>query len=158
MRRIALCTVALVAAFVVPADAKAPKPAKPDDCTARSVGYNAKGTLVNQTLTQTAGIDTAERGDDRYSGTVTADVNKANHHAPGGEQTYTLENARVHFYDADHNGVADTPKSGDRVKVTGKITRLRKHCDTTGFTPTVTVRKIDFKPAKAPEAAGDSTP
>jgi hypothetical protein len=156
MRRVAICSVALVAAFVVPANAKPPKPAKAKDCTPHNVGYKAAGSLVSQALTQIQGADTAKRGDDRYSGTLTVEVKKANHRAPRGEQTYTVENARVHFYDADHNHVADVPKAGDRVKVRGKITKLRKKCDTTGFTPTVTVRKVDLKaakPAKAPKAA-----
>jgi hypothetical protein len=153
MRRVAICTVALVAAFVVPANAKPPKPAKAKDCTPHNVGYKATGSVVSQALTQTQGGDTAKRGDDRYSGTLTVEVKKANHRAPTGEQTYTVENARVRFYDADHNDVADVPKAGDRVKVSGKITKLRKKCDATAFTPTVTVRKADFKAAKAPKAA-----
>ena len=161
MRRVAICTVALVAAFVVPANAKPPKPAKAKDCTPHNVGYKAAGSVVSQALTQTQGADTAKRGDDRYSGTLTVEVKKANHRAPEGEQTYTLENARVHFYDADRNHVADVPKAGDRVKVSGKITKLRKKCDTTGFTPTVTVRKLDFKAPKAataPKAARSPKP
>lgn len=150
MRRIAICTVALTAALAGPADAKAPK-AK--DCTPQSKGFNAAGTLVEQSLTQTAGADTAERGDDRYSGTVVVNVRKANHRAPEGTQTYTLENARAKFHDADRNGEADAPKAGDRVKLHGRITTLRKKCDATGFTPTVTVRKVAFKAAKAPKPA-----
>jgi hypothetical protein len=138
-----------MAAFVVPASAKPPTPAKAKDCTPHKVGYKAAGTLVSQALTQAKGADTAKRGDDRYSGTLTVDVKKANHRAPKGAQTYTVENARVHFYDADHNHVADVPKAGDRVKVSGKITKLRNQCDATGFAPAVTVRKVDFKAPKA---------
>jgi hypothetical protein len=155
MRRIAACGIAVAVALAVPATAKPPhppKPAKAKDCTPHGVGYNARGTLVSQALTQTAGADTDKRGDDRYSGTLTVDVKKTNHRAPQGEQTYTVENGLVHFYDADRDHVADTPKAGDRVKVHGKITKLRKKCDATGFTPTVTVRKVDFKAAKAPKA------
>jgi hypothetical protein len=148
-----MCSVALVAALVVPANAKPPKPAKAKDCTPHTVGYKAAGSVVSQALTQTQGGDTAKRGDDRYSGTLTVEVKKANHRAPTGEQTYTVENARVRFYDADHNHAADVPKAGDRAKVSGKITKLRKKCDTAGFTPTVTVRKVDFKAAKTPQAA-----
>jgi hypothetical protein len=155
MRRIAGCSIALAVTLAVPANAKPPhpqKPAKSKDCVPHEVGYKARGTLVDQALSQTAGADTRKRGDDRYSGTVTVDVKKANHAAPRGMQTYTVESARVHFYDADRDHVADTPKAGDRVKVHGKITKLRKQCETTGFTPTVTVRKVDFKTAKAPKA------
>src|SRR3954471_17663104 len=117
----------------------------------KSVGYNARGTLVSSTLTQTKGQDTAKRGDDRWSGTVTVNVTKANHKAPKGEQTFTLTDARVRFADADHNHVADTPKAGDRVKLHGKITKLRHGCDTTGFTPQVTVRSVRFSAPKAPK-------
>ena len=60
-----------------------------------------------------------------------------------------VDNARVKFYDANHDGTADTPKAGDRVKVKGRITRLAKKCDQTGFTPKITVRRVEFKPAKA---------
>jgi hypothetical protein len=152
MRRIAVCGIALAVTLAVPANAKPPhptKPAKSKDCTPHDVGYSARGTLVSQALTQTAGGETSKRGDDRYSGTLTVDVKKANHRAPQGEQTYTVENARVHFSDADRDHVADTPKAGDRVKIHGKITKLGKKCDASGSTPTVTVRKVDFKAAKA---------
>ena len=152
MRKIFICTVALVAAFVVPASAHDSKPAKAKSCTPHKIGYNASGTLVSQALTQSRGADTAERGDDRYSGTLTVNVRKANHRAPRGEQTYTVENARVKFYDADRNNIPDVPKAGDRVKLHGKITTLRKKCDRTGFTATVTLKKIQFKAAPAPQS------
>jgi hypothetical protein len=161
MRGVAICSVALVAAVAVPANAKPPKPAPAKHCTPHNVGYKASGSLVSQALTQTQGGDTAKRGDDAYSGTLTVEVKKANHRAPNGEQTYTVENARVHFYDADHNHVADVPKAGDRVKLSGKITKLGKKCDTTGVTPTVTIRKVDFKAlkaAKAPKAGHSPQP
>ena len=153
MRGVVICSVALAAAVAVPANAKPPKPAKAKDCTPHNVGYKAAGTLVSQALTQTQGGDTAKRGDDFYSGALTVEVNKANHRAPDGEQTYTVENARVHFYDADHNHIVDVPTAGDRVKLSGKITKLRKKCDTTGVTPTVTIRKVDFKAQKPAKAA-----
>jgi hypothetical protein len=149
MRKIALCTAAVFAVSVVPAMAKPDKPKpKPSKCQPHAVGYNAKGSLVSQSLTQTAGAGTATRHDDRYGGTLTVNVTKANHHSATGQQTYTVANARVHFYDADHNHVADVPKTGDRVKIHGKITRLRKKCDATGFTPVISVGKIDFKASK----------
>lgn len=150
MRRIAICSVALAAVLVVPAQAKSPKPHPPKShkCTPHSVGYRASGALVEQALTQTAGAATPRRGDDRYSGTLKVNVRRANHRAATGEQTYTLDNARVRFYDADHNGTADELKAGDRVKVRGKMTRLARKCDSSGFEPTVTVRGVHFKPAK----------
>ena len=76
--------------------------------------------LVSEELTQTAGADTPKHDDDRYSGTVTVDVKKANHRAPKCEQTYTLDNDRAKFYDADHNHVAGEPMPGERVKVKGR--------------------------------------
>jgi hypothetical protein len=125
--------------------------AKTPKCTPHAVGYNARGTLVSSSLTQTKGQDTARKGDDRWSGALTVNVTKANHKAPKGEQTFTLTDARVSFADADHNKVADTPKAGDRVKLHGKITRLRHGCDQTGFTPQVTVRQVRFRTPKAPK-------
>lgn len=116
-----------------------------------SVGYNARGTLVSSNLTQTKGQDTAKKGDDRWSGTVTVNVTKANHKSPKGEQTFTLTNGRVFFVDADHNNVPDTPKAGDRVRLHGKITKLRHGCDATGFTPEITVRHVHLAAPKPPK-------
>jgi hypothetical protein len=124
------------------------KVAKPGRCEPRGVGYNARGTLLSSSLTQSAGAATPERRDDRYTGSLKVNVTKANHRAPTGEQTFTLDNARVKFADADHNGVADEPKAGDRVKLHGKITRLKRKCDQTGFTPEITVRRVQFKAPK----------
>jgi hypothetical protein len=31
------------------------------------------------------------------------------------------------------------------VKLHGKITKLSKHCPTEGFTPTITVKKVDIR-------------
>ena len=144
-------------ALAVPAQAhehagKGPKSKQPKaaKCQPRAVGYNARGTLVSSSLTQTAGAATPTPGDDRYSGDVTVNVAKANHKAPTGEQTFTLTDAKVKFADADHDGVADEPKAGDRVKLHGKITRLNRKCDQTGFTPQITVRHVRFKPPKPP--------
>ena len=151
MRKVLLLVTCLAVAAVVPAQAKSPKPdhpAKSHKCQPHKSGYNVRGTLVTATLNQTAGTATPERGDDRYSGNVTVDVSKANHHGATGVQSFTLDGVRVRFYDSDHNHVADQPKAGDRVKIKGKITLLPKKCDATGFTPTITVRKVTFKPPK----------
>ena len=156
MRKIAIAATALAAAVAVPAQAhhaNSDKPDKPDHtskshkCKPHSVAYRAKGTLESQSLTQTQGAGTTTRRDDRYSGDLTVNVKKASHHGATGSQTYTLDNAKVRFYDANHDGTADTPQAGDRVKVKGRITHLSKKCDQTGFTPTVTVRRVEFKPA-----------
>ena len=154
MRKILICTAAVAALVAAPAaDAKKNKPAKaPKSCTAKSVGFNAKGTLVEQALTQTAGTETTEKGDDRWSGTLTVNVTKANHKGQKGEREFTLTNGRVNWYDANGDGTDDPPVAGDRVGLHGKVTKLRKKCDSTGFEPTVTLRKVDFKAAKPAES------
>ena len=144
---------ACAALLAVPAQAKnpnanGPKPAK--RCTPHAVGYLAKGTLVSHTLTQTQGAGTATTSDDRYSGQLVVNVTRANHRAPRGQQTYTVTNARVQFADRDGNGTKDQPVAGDPVKVFGKITKLRRGCSQTGFTPQVTVRKVQFKRPSTP--------
>jgi hypothetical protein len=143
-----LTIVAAIAALgAVPAQAKDhhPRSAHTPDCTPHAVGYHAAGTLVSQSLTQTAGAGTATRRDDRYSGDVTVDLKRANHRAPTATQTFTLADARVRLYDVNHDGTADQPKAGDRVQLYGKITKLRRRCDPTGFTPQVTVKQVHFK-------------
>jgi len=129
------------------------KPQRAGKCKTRTVGFNARGVLVSSTLAQTAGQDTAERGDDRFGGTVEVDVKRANHGVATGVQTFTVTGGRVKFSDADADGTADQPKAGDVVKVHGKVTRLRDRCDASGFTPTVTVKQVQFKAAPAPVTA-----
>lgn len=116
-----------------------PKPAKPY-CVPQSVGYNAKGTLVSASLAQTAGADTQKRGDDRYSGEMVVDVAKANQKGATGEQAFTAENVRVKF----HPGEDTEPAAGDRVKVTGKVTKFGKKCANPAA-PVITVKKVDIK-------------
>jgi hypothetical protein len=165
MRKIAILSVLGLLALAIPAQATdytpapspphGPKPHKPKPhkpkphtpkaphkCLPHSVGYNASGTLVSAALTPA--------GKGRYSGTVEVTVTKANHHAPTGAQTLTLASARVKF----HHGVDSTaPASGSRVKLHGKITQLSKHCPQEGFTPAITVKKIDIhQPAKQPKS------
>ena len=111
-------------------------------CRPQAVGFHAAGTLVSQALTQTAGADTSTKRDDRYSGTVTVEVKRANHRAPTGVQSYTLDNDRVHFSD----GAA--PKAGDRVKLYGKLTRARHGCADPAAA-TVDLRRVRFKAAPA---------
>jgi hypothetical protein len=147
MRKLVLPSVAIAAALAVPAQAA--KPPKTHRCEPHRVAYIAAGTLVSQSLTQVAGAGTATQSDDRYDGTVTIDLTRVNHHARNGDRTYTLDDARVRFYDRNGDGTADQPAAGDRVKVIAKVTVLRKRCDSTGFTRTITVRKIQFKPATA---------
>jgi hypothetical protein len=163
MRKIPIYAGLAALALAVPAQAhehpgkthRQHRAAKQQTCSPHAVGYHARGTLVSSSLTQSAGAATPERRDDRYSGSVTVNVTKANHKASNGEQTFTLDNAKVKFADADHNRVADEPKAGDRVRLHGKVTKLRRKCDQTGFTPEVTLRKVQFK---APKAVTPVTP
>ena len=133
---------AILAVALTPAVAPAkPKPKPTRYCVPKSVGFHARGKLVDSSLTQTKGEDTAKRRDDRYSGEITVDVKRANHGAPKGEQTYTLTNARVRF----HPRRDTTPAPGDRVHVRGKLTRVRgKRCTNPGVVAQ-TVRKVDIK-------------
>jgi hypothetical protein len=120
---------------------KAPHgPKGPHKCQPHSVGYNATGTLISASLTPAAG-----KG--RYDGTIEVTVSKANHHAPTGAETFTLVSARVKF----HHGVdSTTPAPGSRVKLHGKITQLSRHCSQEGFTPTITLKKVDLRQAPEP--------
>jgi len=116
-------------------------PSATPPCVAHPEGYKATGTLV------AAGTHLTALGHGRYSGTIEVNVTKGNHHSATGDQTFTLTNARVKF----HHGVTEsTLADGDRVKLHGKITELPKHCSTVGFTPTITIKKVDLhKPKKA---------
>lgn len=143
MRKLAVLTVVGVVGLGGVAQADKPvhpaHPAKPHlkSCEARTVGYNARGTLIHATLTPAAGHH-------RYTGTITVDVTKANHRFLTGDQTFTLTDARVSF----HHGVSSTvPAPGSRVGLHGKVTELPKGCSTTGFSPTITVRRVDIRQA-----------
>lgn len=150
MKKIAVLSLFAALALVVTAQAKGPHgphyaptpPPTSHRCTPHNVGYNARGTLVSSSLT--------EEANGRYSGTLVVDVTRANHRAPTGEQTFTLSGARVKF----HGGVSPTaPPAGSRVKLHGKITAIHnKHCSTTGFTPTITIKKVDVAPAAPPKS------
>jgi hypothetical protein len=139
-----LAALAALAALVVVGSAQAKKPESPKapkapaTCVPNTVGFRASGVL------STASLEAEGKG--RYHGLLKVNVTKANHHAPTGEQTYTLTNARVKF----HHGVnAMAPAAGSLVKLSGNITELpNKHCSTAGFTPTVTITKVDIKRAK----------
>jgi hypothetical protein len=137
-------------------------------CVAHGVAYVAAGTLVSQTLVldgsggptpSVAAAADAGRGRSArptYSGDVTIAVTRTNAHArpdKGTTKTYTLDHARVLFGLADQNGDGsvglDDLAAGDRVKVIGKVTVLRRGCDQTGFTPAITIGKlIVHAPAK----------
>lgn len=153
MRRIAMLAALCGFALVVPAQADKPshplrptktdRPDKPNPhkCVARSEGYNASGTLL---LT---GTSLTKLADGRYTGTIHVTVTRANHHATTGDQTFTLTDARVKF----HKGVDPASLSaGDRVGLHGKITQLPHSCSTAGFTPTITIKKVDIRTAAKP--------
>jgi hypothetical protein len=109
-------------------------PPRSHRCAPHSVGYNAVGALVSAALTP--------EPHGRYSGALEVNIVRANHHASTGDQTFTLAGARVRF----HHGVDPTaPTTGSRVKLHGKITKLSKHCPTEGFTPTITIKKVDIR-------------
>ncbi len=139
IRTLTLAILAM-AATAAGAQAHPPKPhhQATQQCKPRTIGFHATGTLVSQALTQTAGADTSTKRDDRYSGTLTVEVRRANHRAPQGAQTYTLDNDRVHF----SHGAA--PKAGDRVKLYGKLTRARKGCAEPAAAA-VDLRRVRFK-------------
>ena len=158
MKKLATIAVLATGALVLPAQAKPPHPthpkhpAHPNRCAVHKVGYHARGTLVSQSLTQTQGAATATKRDDRYSGSLTVNVKKANHGAPTGNQTFNLTDAKVKFHVADRNNdgkrtLADV-SVGDRVTLHGRITHLARRCDHTGFTPAITVSKVDFNKPK----------
>jgi hypothetical protein len=151
MKRIAVLVSLGALVAVVPATAaKPPHPSRPPhpadgqggarpSCTARAEGYNATGSLVTAALTPGAKTD-------RYDGTLTVDIKRANHKAQTGSQTFTLTNARVRF----GKGVSSTaPAPGDQVRLHGTITVLPHGCATSGFVPVITVRNVTIKTAKA---------
>jgi hypothetical protein len=145
MTRILMLAVLALATTAAGAQAHPPKPhphGAADHCRPRAVGFHASGTLVSQALTQTAGGETSTKRDDRYSGTITVEVKRANHRAARGAQTYTLDNDRVHFA----HGAA--PKAGDRVKLYGKLTRARHGCAEPSA-PAVDVRRVRFRTLSA---------
>lgn len=148
MKRITVFALVAALAAVAPVQAhKPPKdpkqhPAKSHKCQPHSVSYRISGTLMSGSLTQNS--------DKTYSGSLTVHVTKANHHAKadkGTDKTYTLDHAKAKLHDADPAALA----ANSRVNLKGKVTTLAKKCDQTGFTPTVTVKKVDIKPPKAPK-------
>jgi hypothetical protein len=160
MRKILISAVAVVGMAVVPALAAKPAtapthPTKPDHpahakgmCKPKHVvGFNAKGTLIASNLTQTQGTaTTTDTSDDRYSGTVEVNVTKANHKAPTGDQTYTLTDAKVSFYNDINGNPVTTPAAGDIVHVHGKIGHAPKKCP--GPTNVITaITRVSFEQA-----------
>jgi hypothetical protein len=145
VKKLAVLAVLALAALVSPAQAK------PHKCTPHPVAYVVSGTVQ-------AGTALTQDAKHTYSGTLVVAVTKANHHAKGDKgttKTYALDHAKVHFgHGVDHNA----PAPGSRVHAKGTITTLAKKCDQTGFTPTVSLAKVDIHAAKQPKPAKPAKP
>lgn len=122
-------------------------------CAPRAVAYVAFGDYVSSTLTQTQGVATTDSTrDDRWSGELVVAVKRTNRHAradKGATKTYTLTDARIRLADRDGDGTRDLPVAGDRTRIKGKITRLNRGCDATGFEPELKIRSVGFHKPKA---------
>ena len=118
-------------------------------CTPHKVGYVAAGTLVSHTLVADAAAAEDSTPKPTYSGDVVIDVKQGNKAARADKRTtktYTLDHARVWLNLADSNAdgrvdLADVARDS-RVKVIGKVTKLAKKCDQTGFTSELTIKKL----------------
>jgi hypothetical protein len=111
-------------------------------CWAREARYRAAGTLSGWALTENA--------DGTYSGTVTVNVLKGDRHAQGNvgtATTYTVSQVRVIL----HRGVSDPPAAGSRIRLLGRITAIPARCTAldAGFTPTITIHRIEVRIAAA---------
>ena len=136
-KKFMVLAVAALALAVVALPAQA---AKPSPCVPHAVSYQVSGTLT------VAGSLTAGSSKGTYNGSLTVKVTRTNSGAEadkGLTKTYTLTNVRVSF----GHGVSKTaPAAGSRVNVKGTITREPTSC--TGFTPTLTVKKVELLAAK----------
>ena len=141
MRKILALAAITTLGLVGVAEAKKPATSPtttPKPCKVNNEGYNARGTLVSSSLT------VSPTNSRQYSGTITITLKKANHKDM--TTTFTLTNARVNF----HHGVdATNPAVGSIVNLHGKITAMPKHCSTMGFTPTITIKKVDIRHPKS---------
>jgi hypothetical protein len=123
-------------------------------CKAHNVAFIVTGTVVNSSLTQTAGTATpTDTSDDRFSGTVEITVTHTNHHAKGftGDQVVTLTNVRASW----SKGLAQpNPPAGTRVHLIGKISVVSKKCTDKSAAGTTTFRKVGFS---APDTSTTSS-
>ena len=144
MRKILISAAAGAAIAVVPAMAAKPAthpthPTTSAKCKQHSVGYNAKGTVTSQSLA-------AGTMPGRFTGNITVTIKKANHKVT--QTSFDVTNIKVHWKDTNGDGLPNEIIAGDRAGLHGKVTKLGKKCDQTGFTATVTLKKVDFKKAK----------
>jgi hypothetical protein len=127
-------------------------PGKSHKCKQHGVAYVVSGTLETPTPEKPTLV---KNEDGTYSGEISLkEIKQTNHHAKGAKNPFTVKNVHVTFGLADTNNDGsvglDDLKEGDGVKLIGKITTLAKRCDHTGFTPTVTFRKVVFTAPTAP--------
>jgi hypothetical protein len=132
MRKILALAAIGVVGLVGVAQAHKPATTGTKSCKVHNLGYNAHGTITASSLTPTTTAG-------HFSGTITVTLKKANHHDM--TTMFTLTDARVIF----HHGVDATSLVGTRVGLHGKITAMPAHCSTTGFTPTITIKKVDIR-------------
>lgn len=132
-------------AIAVPAMAKPPyslpkpHPPKSHRCAAHNEAYIASGKFVSW--------NASPSGKGRYTGTITVDLTRTNHHAAGQKgtrYTYTLTNTKVDFGKG-----ANPPVAGDRVVLIGKITAVARKCTDQSAAGKITLRKADISVPKA---------
>lgn len=147
MKRVILLAALVAAAVAAPVQAKPPHPphpgpTPPNPCVAHPVAYVVDGTLASGSLTAASG--------GTFNGTLTVNVMKVNHHAKpakGTTQTYTLTGATVNLHGENPAALM----AGSHVHLDGTITMLPGHCSQTGFTPTITITRVDIHPPKPPK-------
>jgi hypothetical protein len=134
MKRFAVALAAGVALLALPVSASSK-----GTCKTITQSYSASGQIDSWGMTLVSG--------NKYMGAFSADVTSENHAVKGFagvtvnrhgtvlDITYMSVTAHVTFA----NGV-QRPTNGDKVSITGTITKKTKACGT--FTPTVTINKV----------------
>jgi hypothetical protein len=143
----ALALPAIAGAHGKPTDEPAGQPKTSHRCAAHKVAYVASGVLAAPaTLTQAKGADTpADTADDRYTGTLSVTVTRANPHAKDVATPVTVQANDIRL----HDGVTATPAAGTRVRLIGKITNVSKRCSDQSVAAAVTIRKATLQRAKS---------
>ena len=107
----------------------------------RRVGFLLKGTFVSGDATSVTLNATRMNPHARRSGLVTA----------GAPFTAIVSDpARIRY--VNRTGPADAQPT-DRVKVAGKVTRLRRGCPSDGFVPELTIKRVTVVGPELEEAA-----
>jgi hypothetical protein len=143
----ALALPAIAGAHGKPTDEPAGQPKTSHRCAAHKVAYVASGVLAAPaTLTQAKGADTpADTADDRYTGTLSVTVTRANRHGKGVATPVTVQANDIRL----HDGVTATPAAGTGVRLIGKITKVSKQCSDQSVAGAVTIRKATLQPPKS---------